>query len=197
MNSEYPDRDYPYNFYFNGELLPKWGACWSLAQIPEFLNPREDSFHREVWATYCQIDHVGCVESADADFFTCAIQEILHIFLSERDSVISKLKDQTYGNADEVYSGLVEAAFRMRELTITHRHALWTSGYETDRQHLVATIRRCCLASDSPEFIQFPHLANLKTEMRLRHDSQIRQLHQLAQSGKPTKSHRRRLYELQ
>jgi hypothetical protein len=197
MSSEYPDKDYPFNFYFNGEQLPKWGACWSLAQLPDFLNSKVDSFHREVWAVYCQIDHVGVVESADADFFTCALQEVLHVFLGQRDSVLAKLKDQAYGSPEEIYRGLVEAAFQMRKLTTTRKHALWTSGYEADQKSLVETIRRCHLPATSPEFIQLPHLRHLKMEIQLRHDSQIRELHQLAQSGKLDKLHRKKLYQLQ
>jgi len=196
MSDEYPDKDYPFTFFFNGESLPKWGACWSLAQLAESLDSKGNSFHREVWALYCQIDHVGVVESADADFFTCAIQEIMHIFLGQRDSVLTKLKEQSYGSPKEIYAGLIEATFRMRELTVAHKYALWTSGYETDRQCLVQTIRRCHLPSDSPEFIQFPHIRHLETEIRLRHDSQIRELHQLAQSGKLEKAHRKRLHGL-
>ncbi len=196
MSDDYPDKDYPYHFYFNGVHLPKWGASWSLAQLPDFLDDQEDEFHRDVWILYCRIDHVGVVESAEADFFVCAIQEILHIFLDKRDLIMAKLADQSYGNPDEIYAGLVGAAFRMRELTISCNHALWSSGYDKDQQRLVEAIRCCQLPKESPEFMQLPHLRQMKSRLESYRHSQIRQLHELAQSGKLDKSLRKKLHEL-
>lgn len=196
MSDEYPEQDYPLNFYFNGERLPKWGASWSLAQLPDFLNDQEDDFHRDVWGLYCRIDHVGVIESADAEFFICAIQEVLHILLSQRELVFTKLASQSHGNPDEIYTGLVGAAFRMRELTITSKYALWTSGYETDQQELIEAVRCCHLPKESPEFMQLPHLRQMQSRLETQHQWQIRQLHQLAQSGKLDKSLRKKLYEM-
>ncbi|NOS72273.1 MAG: hypothetical protein HOP33_20400 [Verrucomicrobia bacterium] len=196
MNNEYPDKDYPYNFYFNGELMPKWGASWSLADIWGFLDTQGDEFHRDVWVLYCRIDHVGVVESADADLFVCAIQEVLHILLSQREKVFTKLAEQSYGDPNEIYTGLIDAAFRMRELTISCKHALWTSGYECDQPRLVEIIRRCHLPKDSPEFILFPHLRQLQSRLEVQRKCQITELHQLAQSGKLDKSLRKKLYEM-
>ena len=196
MSDDDPEKDYPFNFYFNGEQLPKWGASWSLAQLPDFLNDHEDDFHRNVWVLYCRIDHVGVIESADAEFFICAIQEILYILLSQRELVFTKLANQSYGTPDEIYAGLVDAAFLMRELTITCKYALWTSGCEIDQQGLIEAIRCCNLPKESPEFMQLPHLRQMQSRLETQHQWQIRQLHQLAQSGKLDKSLRKKLHEL-
>jgi len=196
---DYPAKDYPYNFYFNGELLPKWGASWGLVDISDFLDTQGDEFHRDVWILYCRIDHVGAVESEDADFFIYAIQEVLHILLSQREKVFAKLAEQSYGDPNEIYTGLIEAAFRMRELTISCKHALWTSGYGSDQPRLVEIIRRCHLPKESPEFILFPHLRQLLSRLSLLETlrkCQITELHQLAQSGKFDKSLRKKLYEM-
>jgi hypothetical protein len=46
-DNPYPDEEFPWNFYFNGVLMPKWGACWSLASVSRFLTP-EKSWDNDV-----------------------------------------------------------------------------------------------------------------------------------------------------
>jgi hypothetical protein len=196
VNDEYPEKDFPWNFYFNGEVMPKWGACWGMARVASFLQPERDADqdvgHRDIYITYCQIDHVGIVESADADVLIYAVQEVLHIFLSQRDSILATLGEQPL----DVYSGLVEAALRMRELAAARRCAFWTSGYEADRVRLMEVMRRCQLPSGSPEFTLPPHVQRLRRELQCAREEQVRRLHQLAQSGLFDKDMRRRLNEI-
>ncbi|MDB5336228.1 MAG: hypothetical protein JWN70_1847 [Planctomycetaceae bacterium] len=196
MNDDYPDKDLPWNFYFNGEVMPKWGACWGMARVASFLQPGrnadQDVGHRDIYITYCQIDHVGSVESADPDVFIYAVQEVLHIFLSQRESILATLGEQS----PDVYSGLVEAALRMRELAVERRCAFWTSGYEADRVRLVEVMRRCQLPSDSPEFTLPPHVQRLRRRLQAAREEQVRRLHQLAQSGQFDKDLRKRLHEI-
>jgi hypothetical protein len=101
MSDEYPKSDFPWSFYFNGEVMPKWGACWGMAQVANFLQLERDADkdlgHRDVYIIYCQIDHVGIVESADPDVFIYAVQEVLHILLSQRDTVFASLSDPVSG----------------------------------------------------------------------------------------------------
>ena len=196
VNCDYPQRDFPWSFYFNGEIMPKWGACWGMARVASFLQPGRDADqdvgHRDIYIIYCQIDHVGTVESADPDVFIYAIQEVLQIFLSRRDAILTALGEQSH----EVYSGLVEAALRTRELVVERRCAFWTSGYEADRLRLAETMRCCELPADSAEYILPPHVQHLRSELQWRHKQQVRQLHQLAQSGQFDKEMRRRLNEI-
>jgi hypothetical protein len=196
MSDEYPKNDFPWSFYFNGEVMPKWGACWGMAQVTNFLQLERDADqdlgHRDVYIIYCQIDHVGVVESADPDVFIYAVQEVLHILLSQRDSVFASLSDQS----PDVYSGLVATTFRMRELAIQQRCAFWSSGYEKDRVQLVEVMRRCQLPSDSPDFTLSPHVKRWRSALQFQRDWQVRQLHQLAQSGLLDKDMRKRLNEI-
>ncbi len=83
MNEDYPDENFPWSFYFNGELMPKWGACWGLAAVASFLQIPENVGHHAVYDVYCGIDHVGIVESADPEAFIYAVQEVLYILLSQ------------------------------------------------------------------------------------------------------------------
>jgi len=196
MNDEYPESDSPWNFYFNGELMPKWGACWCMAQVANFLQLERDSDqdigHRDVYIIYCQIDHVGAVESADPDVFIYAVQEVLHILLSQRDTILASLNDQP----PDVYSGLVAAAFRMRELAVQRRCAFWTSGYEEDLVRLVEVMRCCQLPSDSPDFTVSPHIERWRSALQFAGERQVRQLHELAHSWQLDKDTKKKLHEI-
>ena len=196
MSDEYPASDSPWRFYFNGEAMPKWGACWGLGRVSDFLQIERDAYqevgHRDVNIIYCEIDSVGVVRSADPDVFIYAVQEALHIFLSQRDSILASLSD----HPPDVYSDLVAAAFRMRELVVQQRCAFWSSGYEQDRIRLVEVMRRCQLPSDSPEFMVSPHVRRWRSGLKVGLDCQAIELHKLAQSGRFDKDTRRRLLEI-
>src|SRR4051794_938256 len=94
---DYPDQDFPWSFYFNGEVMPKWGACWGMARVASFLQPEknanQDVEHRDAYIISGQIDHVGVVESADPDVFIYAVQEVLLILLDQRASILASLSD--------------------------------------------------------------------------------------------------------
>ncbi len=195
MKDDYSDDDFPWNFYFNGEVMPKWGACWGSAGVASFLKGEwsaGDLTHRDIYIICCQIDHVGTIESADSGVFIYAIQEVLQILLSQRASILGNLKDQP----PDVYSGLVEAAFRMRELVEQEGRAFWTSGYEADRVRLVDVMRRCQWPPEVSKPLAPPHLQRLQTAVEAECGAQVRRLHQLAQSGEFDKSTRKRLLEM-
>ncbi|MEM8955775.1 MAG: hypothetical protein AAGD22_16595 [Verrucomicrobiota bacterium] len=42
--SDYPESDWPYTFYFNGQEFPKWSAQWHLCALGDFLNDFEDDW---------------------------------------------------------------------------------------------------------------------------------------------------------
>jgi hypothetical protein len=196
MNDAYPDKDFPWKFYFNGELMPKWGACWGMARVAGFLHADkdwdQDIGHRDVYIIGCQIDHVGVVESADPGVFVYAVQEVLCLLLSEREAVLATLREQPA----EVYPALVEAALRMRELALERGCAFWTSGYEDDQRRLVEAMRRCHVPPGSPDFAPAPHIQRLRGELSERCAEQIRRVHRLAGHGVVDKEMRGRLCEL-
>ena len=167
-----------------------------MARVASFLQPERDTGeavgHRDAYIIYCQIDHVGVSESADPDVFIYAIQEVLHILLSQRASILASLSDQS----PDVYADLVETAFRMRDLVDQRRCAFWTSGYEADRMRLVEVMRRCQLSSDSSEFTLPPHIQRLRSAVKFERDAQVRRLHQLAQSGEFDRDTRKKLHEI-
>lgn len=175
--------------------MPKWGACWAMARVASYFQLEwnaGDLTYRDIYIIYCQIDHVGTVESADPGVFIYAIQEVLHILFSQRAGIRANLSECPR----EVYSGLVEAAFQMRDLAIQRGCAFWTSGYEADRTQLLEVMRRCQLPSSSPEFILPPHVQHLQNAVRFECKAQVRRLHQLAQSGDFDKATRKSLLEI-
>lgn len=94
-SDSYPDSDFPWNFYFNGVLMPKWGASWIL---PPALACGEDEYLedigvRDLQILGCRIDHVGVVESADPQIFMFCIQKLLLLYLEHQDAVLAYLRD--------------------------------------------------------------------------------------------------------
>jgi hypothetical protein len=176
--------------------MPKWGACWGMACLGTFLQIHRDAGqdigHRDVAIIACRIDHLGSIESADPGIFIYVIQEVLRILLVEREKVCAGLAK----HSEEIYPNLVEAAFRMRELTLKNGCAFWTSGYEFDRERLIETMRRCNLPANSAEYELPPHVQQFRRELQWLYDAQIQSLHQLAQSGVFSKDVRKRLHEI-
>jgi len=202
LNPDYPESDFPYTFYFNGEPLPKWSACWMMARVLEFLDTAdywsERLSYERIWDIYCRIDHVGGPESADPEIFLFTIQEILLVLLKKRSRVLRKLnmfkKDAP---PEEIYQNLVAAAFRMRELVLEQNRAFWLSGYPADQARLLDTMRCCALPVDHPEYRLAPHLSHYRSDMDFDLGLQLKEFHRLAQSSRLDKTLRTKLHQLQ
>jgi hypothetical protein len=202
--SEYPDKEFPWTFYFNGVALPKWGACWSLIDLSSYNDPQKswdwDVGPRDIYILNCRIDHVGTIESTDPDVFRYAVQEVLCILLDKRETVFEKLQRAwdfpIPADPDEIYRGLLEAAFEMRELTIRDGRAFWINGYEPDRLRLVEAIRRASLPQNSQEYAPPPHVRRLRSQFETFWRDQARTLHRIASSGGLTKELRKRLLDV-
>jgi hypothetical protein len=200
-DSQYPDEEFPWNFYYNGVLMPKWGACWGLAGVSRFLEPDKhwdnDVGHRDVCLIECRIDHVGVPESADPGLLIYAVQEVLCILLAHRDAVMETLRASSVSSdADEVYKGLVSAALRMRGLTSEQRMAFWTSGYEADRLRLVESMEFARLPASDQRHSPPPHLKRFTSELAWLIKGQEAKLHSLAQSGQFHKDLRTELHAI-
>lgn len=200
-DNPYPDEEFPWNFYFNGVLMPKGSACWGLALVTEFLKPEEhwdeDVGDRDIYIIYCRIDHVGVPESAEPDRFIYALQGVLCILLGHREKVLESIRTSSQvGNADEVYQGLVSGALQMRRLASEQRLAFWTSGYEEDRLRLLQSIERAQLPSSHPDYEAAPHQRQIADELARRIENQRATLHSLAQSGRFEKELRKELHAI-
>ncbi|MFO1488351.1 MAG: hypothetical protein U1F83_04875 [Verrucomicrobiota bacterium] len=192
----YPEKDFPWTFYFNGAAMPKWGWCWSFSK---YNDPQKswdwDVGPRDIYILECRIDHVGTIESADPDLFRYAVQESLCILLDNKESVFEDLRKTKAFPAkpEEIYEDLVEASFQMRELTIRNQCAFWTRGYESDRLKLMESMRRAFLPAGNPEFEPAPHIRSIKTQLKSIWRGQAKKLHRVAASGGLSKEIRKRL----
>jgi hypothetical protein len=193
----YPDADFPWHFYFNGELMPKWGALWGM--LPHgWFEPEKDwdqeVGHRDVVLISYRLDHVGVVESADPTVFVYAVQEVLYKLLARPDEVMAHLMGDGRYPAEEVYEGLIAAAFQMRTLSIEQKIAFWTNGYEEDREHLVSAMEKSRLPSDDERFKVAPHVKTFERHANLSIKEQIKAMNRLAQAGTLRKEWRKMLH---
>ena len=194
----YPEHDFPWTFYFNGTAMPKWGANWPTFGPGNLQDWDWDIGPRDFYIICCKIDHVGGIESASAHAFLYAVQEMMCLLFTERENVLKDIQRWVAQRAEpeEVYEGLVEAAFKMRELSRRDGVAFWTSGYEADRLQLIEAMRRAALAHDDPDFLPPPHIKARTALLQQLWKDQVKILHSAAASGKLPKEHRKRLLEL-
>lgn len=189
LENPYSDNEFPWNFYFNGVHMPKWGGCWGLAQITQFLKPEEewdnDISDRAVYLIGCRMHHVGATESEEPGLFTYAIQEVLCILFGHRDTLLQSIRTSSVScSAEEVYDGLVSAAVKMRKLVCDKQLAFWITGYEEDRLRLLQRMERSQLSPSTPDYEPAPHIEQKAYELACGLESQRTKLYELAQSGK-------------
>jgi hypothetical protein len=195
---DYPKKDFPWTFYFNGAAMPKWGANWPLIGEGNFKNWEWDVGPRDLFVIRGRIDRVGTVESANPHAFLYAVQEIMCMLLTERAGLMERLKKWARPPARpaEIYEGLLETAFEMRERTRREGHAFWISGYDADRLRLADAIRRSLLPVNDPEYLPAPHIKSRQTLLERLWKDQIKTLRQAAASRHISQTLRKRLLEL-
>lgn len=194
----YPEADWPFTFYFNGEALPKWSACWPSSLLNKHLRDEDDGYDvcdRDVELISHKIDHVGIVESAPPAVFIFSIQRVLMLLLEHEDDASASIT-MFQGSPDpvEVRQGLIDGCFRMREFVQRDRVALWTSGYEADQIELKKLTTE--LGSESRPSRLFPHQQSVSFMLGKQLEHQLKQIHRLAQNGKLDKAMRSRLHQL-
>lgn len=176
--------------------MPKWGACWSLAGISEFLNDRDDwdqDFgHRDVWIVDCRIDHLGTLESADPELFVYVIQEVLLLLLKHSAKILETLTGRV-ADPTLVHRNLVEAAFEMRRLTLENGCAFWSSGGEEDRLRCVEWMEQSRLPEGDPRHRKPPHVHSEESFLSGLRQVQAKELHRLAQEGRFDREMRKKL----
>jgi hypothetical protein len=195
---DYPEADFPWTFYFNGVAMPQWGANWPSFALDEYKNWDWDVGPRDLYLIRHKIDRVGTLESANPHVFVYAVQEILCLLLTERKGVLGQIREWagTETPAEEIYDGLLAAAFEMRASVRREGRAFWTSGYEADRLLLVEAMRRASLPAADPDFLSPPHVQSWRRHLERLWKDQVKTLHHVAASGNLSQELRKKLSEL-
>lgn len=195
----YEDCPWLFDFYFNGVLMPKWSRCWPTAFLDRFTKPQEEWDNaigdRDLYLIEIKIDHVGVIESAPAAIFLFALQRVLLLSLAHQEFAVEVTKN--FGNGsdpNEVWNGLVEGAFQMRDLVTRDRLAIWTSGKEFDQVRLQGIVEK---HRAKPQIELLPHQMDLSRAARSKIRGQVRALHRIAHSGEFSKEIRSQLHQLQ
>lgn len=191
----HPEKDRPWNFYFNGEVMPKWGACWSMTPVVKLFSSIFEDERHHFWRIYPKIDHIGC-ESDEPAAFVYVVQEVLLILLKHRRAVFNEFRRRSFGPPEEIYNGLVATAFQMRESTLERGYAFWTSGYEANRQELKERMRRAQLPPDAADFKLPPHRIEFEHLLKGAAKLQVSQLKQLTTLRSMDDQTRKQLYGL-
>lgn len=195
----YPKKDFPWTFYFNGVAMPKWGACWPVLPEDKYRQHWDwDIGPRDFYLIRQKIDRLGTIESANPHAFLYAVQEILCLLFTERSWVMDhccRLAAENESPA-EIFEGLIEAAFQMRDLARRDSQAMWVSGYDADRLRLVEAMRCAALPPDHPEHQAPPHIVTRQNHLRMVWQNQIKTLHQAASAKNVPNEMRKKLLEL-
>lgn len=171
--------DYPWTFYFNGHELPKWSGVWCLCRYDckkIFKGVDNDRIfsEKDLWNIYYSIDHVGCAESYDWDLFCESVLEILIYHLKNKRKIIKtinkvKKEDSECGiddSADFIYENISQGLEMMARISLKETRALWTNGYEEDRQNLITMIEQYECLRSSPKYIDLPHITDRAIDSR-------------------------------
>jgi hypothetical protein len=191
MKNDYPVSDFPLTFYFNGEAMPLWGQCWMACNLTKHADVEMDGWDQgvtshDLWMLYCRIDHGGCAESEDERRFRVCIRVLLKIVLTKERGLEWEAESWAahYGTTGpEVVRGIRDALLAMSALTERDGLAMWTTGYEADRQNLCETMRRVRLPKDSPEWQEMPHVARERFDTRLQLEGLRKDLVKLVRAG--------------
>ncbi|MDB6075859.1 MAG: hypothetical protein JWO89_3499 [Verrucomicrobiaceae bacterium] len=181
VTEAYPDHDFPWTHYFNGEPLPRWSNCWHLVPMhsyaEEYMNRWEGDLvgYQRLWRLGCRMDHLG-VESEDPEVFRLCCLTLCYVLLRHKAEILKELEADgpRYGATPlEIFTGVRGGLFAMYRRCLADGIAFWASGYEADRDALREAMRRSRLQPSDPDWLEPPHLWRQRLDAQFRR-SQIR-----------------------
>ena len=170
MNENYPESDFPWNFYFHGEKMPRWTSTWSVIPVEW-----DDGWVGE----FCQgisrkIDHVGIIESEDAALMILCVNKYLRAAIEKENEVRKRISSHFPADKqkESVYENIVDGLQRMLKIIAGKKVCLWTNGYPPDNDRLIAFI------NSKPD--QFPHELHRQREIALQNGLEVKALRRIA-----------------
>ena len=196
--SSYPIANRPCSLFFNGERMPNGSQLWErIVQPLHDIKCSDAVGWQDVVEVVWGMESVGKIASCAPAVFIYAIQELILYALTKRVECLERLctYDDLANHDVEIMTALVEGGFQMRELALKQRLAYWSVGYEEwDQRELN---REISLAFHLPlEASLAPHQRDRQIRVKLHLERQIKQFHQLAQSGDFPKELRRRFHTI-
>ncbi len=200
----YPDSEFPWTMYFNGHPMPRWANCWHF--IP-FLSRAEDLMRewsctadfKRLWRLSCRIDHCGGAESEDPEIFRVCCTTLIYLMLRDEETMLKEMLHEGISvdaAPGEVFTGVLGGLFAMNQHCRKDGYAIWTSGYEADREVLGDFIRRYQLPIEHPDRTELPHLGTFRRENMFQVDSMRRDIVGLLGTRPISKEIRRSIHEL-
>jgi len=165
--NEYPERDFPWTFYFNGEAMPRWTNCFFLVPLrarTEELMDKWDAFvgySTHLFRIECRIDHVGDIESESPHIFRVCCLAMAFVLLRDEVEILESMsaeRDQYPATPAGIVAGVRDGLFAMHKRCLADDLAFWTSGYERNQHALRECIRRHQLPLTDPDRFEAPHV---------------------------------------
>lgn len=189
----YPASDWPYTFYFNGEELPKWSGYWYLCNLGQHVNAFEqdwtsdDSFvgHRRLFFLQRKLDNVGSLESEDPYLFRFCSLTVLLLLLKHPTTSLTALADNEFLSAEPelVFRNLLLGTAEMVHRCEHDGFAIWTIGYEADRQRLLEEMERCREWETRARGAEPLHIISYRQQMCSANEWKLKELRQYLQSS--------------
>jgi hypothetical protein len=204
--SSYPPSDFPWSFYFNGEPMPRWGACWMSCSLEERARQElerhdsDDGWSLRLWRLWCRIDHTGTIESEDPLWFRASARLLLKHLLLHEDTLAAEAAAwgvrHGHPNGHDVVTDIRDTLIRAEALAARDGYAAWTSGPPEDQSRLKEYIRRAHLPPDAPDHLEWPHIKDAQMNAHIALSVSRGELLKLLHAGKMDKDLRRAVHTM-
>lgn len=187
---DYPARDFPYTLYFQGIPMPKWSNCWHFQPVADDSNVEWYVAH-----VLGRMDHVGNIESEEADIFLIAAQQIL-LEAIDRKNEFTYDTSLTSDTKETIHAGFISGLQQMIKMAEAEEVVFWTGGYQKDCDALLDALRRFRLGSQHPEYFQPRHRIERHRDKIFHLNGQRKKMRQRLTSLGSDKALKRFIHEL-
>jgi hypothetical protein len=204
LETHYPKSDFPWNFYFNGEAMPRWANCWNACDMCRLVSAEIDEWDiritsQDLFILGCRIDLVGTTTSEDPLRFRVLALTLFKIMTTAETAIresISKWSRDWNAKPDEVYQGIHEGLFKMIQLNARDGLAFWRSGYEADRVELLEAMSCAQLPREHPDYHEPGYLLRDRIDGQRIYERMRKELVHLIPTSHLQKNLRRQILQL-
>ena len=206
MPNDYPESEFPWTFYFNGETMPRWTNCWGACDMFHLVSKEIDEWDQRITShdlvmLYRRIDHVGSVESEERGRFQVLALTLIEAMMTSEAAILAAIsrcewvRDRGF-NTKDIYHGVLDGLFKMVQLTERDGMSFWIAGHPTDRDHLLEFIRRTKLPQEHPDHYDSPHIRTDRLGAQFRYEQLRKEIIGVVHASGVPKDARRQVHEL-